>query len=646
MYTFLLKLFSKVNQLSKKQLYFCVLIICLLPFSKIFLGMRFTGWDTFDVHTINFIFFSDSLRAGIIPLWNPFAASGLSFISNIFTAHLFGPLDLILALFSLVISPNFLVELSVLLGIGFTLSGNYKILRYFNTDRLSAFNGGLVSSLLLLLPVTGQISFLYSFAFLSWISFFCLQNKVTKPILISFFLSALFIKGYFYYNVIALSVALIISLYHYKNDAKNLHLLLIKSFFFIIPLTLFVCLYNEAISNFTIQCSEFLGDLKIEEPRLRLLRNTQQFFYSDVLRASASLTGIIKGGWWTFGFHILTIPVIFAFVFFFRKGNSKFSTTVKLGFFTFFMLGILLSSKKTFLRSLIEHLPVFSSQRWHFTNLYFSIWIGGLILGFSSWQISKTWGPKFKYFREITLFLFFILTLYWATKNLPGETNIKNFPQGYSDRNTNVEWTENSRRLNNKLEFAYNDYSWVIKKSPMSHGYNNSISIYYWYLKDMPFNSKFITSTCNLRGLNLRPRDSFNSDNDYVNSKISQIAPWGDFRLIRQDLANELNSSFCDPGLISNISINPNKIRFNSSSKTKNFIAIQNIHKPGWTASIDNTSTSIEYQNIVFQGIFVPAGEHTIQLTYWPLTATLILIWYTCMLVLISIEFLKREKKQ
>jgi hypothetical protein len=48
------------------------------------------------------------------------------------------------------------------------------------------------------------------------------------------------------------------------------------------------------------------------------------------------------------------------------------------------------------------------------------------------------------------------------------------------------------------------------------------------------------------------------------------------------------------------------------------FLVLADQYYPGWEATIDGVSTPIYASNHIFRGVFVPAGEHTVEFTYGP----------------------------
>jgi hypothetical protein len=69
---------------------------------------------------------------------------------------------------------------------------------------------------------------------------------------------------------------------------------------------------------------------------------------------------------------------------------------------------------------------------------------------------------------------------------------------------------------------------------------------------------------------------------------------------------------------IENLTFQPNKIAFQSISKSNNFLVIANAYDPGWHATINQQPTRLYQVNGALQGIIVPIGKNQISLNYYP----------------------------
>jgi hypothetical protein len=64
---------------------------------------------------------------------------------------------------------------------------------------------------------------------------------------------------------------------------------------------------------------------------------------------------------------------------------------------------------------------------------------------------------------------------------------------------------------------------------------------------------------------------------------------------------------------------NPNRLEFQSSSRTPAWLVLSDVWYPGWQARVDGKPVQLLRANYLFQALRVPAGEHQIVLVYQPL---------------------------
>jgi hypothetical protein len=611
----------------------CMLFLVLLPFVKVFSEGKVTGWDTFDIYTVNFLYFCDSLQNFVIPLWNPFTLSGNSFIENLFTVQFFGPIDFILGFLSFLFPPIWLAEFSIILGVLLTYLGNKKLLSSLGADNFSSFNGAFLASVIFLAPITGQISFIYSFALLPWILFFILQKENNFIFFKSLFLTAIFIKGYFYFNAIILIIAFSIYIINtkYKNIIFNKKLLL-----FIMPLSLFALSIGPAFVNYTSIYSDLLGPLKIEEPRIRPLISMDQYFIGNLFKTLSSL--LFGGGTWTLGLHYFSIPFI---VILFLKIKMSYKKTIQnkhilYALIILFLAGVFFSSSEKGAKVILNLFPISSSHRWHFTNIYFSIWASAIIIGlplFSNHSKKINW-----LINKVQLFTFataiFTSFFFYYRNDI-----FTFFEKEYHHREKNIFYTQNTRSLGNSKFFLYDNHLWLTEKKPMSHGYNNTSSIYYWYMKDMPFLERIISSNCNFLLAKKKQRSDFANDNDYINYQIDQISPQGNYVLLKESLQLDLLSK-CSLLTIDNFKLAPNELEFNITANEQGFVQLNTQDAPGWKAYLNDKEVPIVKTNLIFQGLEIPKGQYKAKLIYRPTTFYLLMTWYFAIFCFIGFSLL------
>jgi len=71
------KLFQYIKKNVLEKPIFLIFFFAGIVHLKQLIAHRVTGWDSFDVLTVNFIFMSDALKSGSLPLWNPFVLGGI-----------------------------------------------------------------------------------------------------------------------------------------------------------------------------------------------------------------------------------------------------------------------------------------------------------------------------------------------------------------------------------------------------------------------------------------------------------------------------------------------------------------------------------------------------------------------------------------
>lgn len=66
------------------------------------------------------------------------------------------------------------------------------------------------------------------------------------------------------------------------------------------------------------------------------------------------------------------------------------------------------------------------------------------------------------------------------------------------------------------------------------------------------------------------------------------------------------------------VSMEPTRISIRTSSKANNLLFLSNPYYPGWKATVDSTSSQLYRTDFAFSSVYVPAGKHTVTLTYDP----------------------------
>lgn len=66
------------------------------------------------------------------------------------------------------------------------------------------------------------------------------------------------------------------------------------------------------------------------------------------------------------------------------------------------------------------------------------------------------------------------------------------------------------------------------------------------------------------------------------------------------------------------ISYRPAKVSIRTSSQTNQLLFLSDTYYPGWRATVDNQPAPILRADLAFRAVPVPAGDHTVDLTYFP----------------------------
>jgi hypothetical protein len=271
---------------------FCVWLTAFQDkFTSLFSIQTFTGWDTHSYGFVYFLYFSDALKSGFIPLWNPLIQSG-NFFPNFFNAGLFYPFELFFVVLGWAIGPLLSFELMIQVSIIIGALGTYWLLQYWKIDSFIALIGAIFYALIVLAPVVGQIWYAISFASLPWLIFAsaCLSDKKPRSLNLSWLLFGLlyvfFISGgYLWLNLMNLLLAFsfitakqIFSTapssstrrfsFHWLVEGPVLLLLYIAC--------IYACIVLPCFLHLQFNYSEFLGDFASPDGRLRGLKLSGQ----------------------------------------------------------------------------------------------------------------------------------------------------------------------------------------------------------------------------------------------------------------------------------------------------------------------------------------------------------------------------------
>lgn len=638
-----MKAYSHPSHFVKKNaLFFCALMVAVL-FLRNLIGRSYTHWDTFDLLTVNFTYLSDSLRSGFFPLWNPFTLSGQPMLASLFTNSLFSPIDLVFLALSLVVSPLYLVELNILLGAILFFFGTFFLLQKLAFDKTTSAIFSFFAVLLTAPIIVGQIGFLYSFALLSWLTRFSLDSRNYSWFVVflrALFLASILVKGYFYFIVLFMFFGLGVSLLtHYKQASGKL----LREWFsqcfllFFIPTVFYILLNFEGAWQFVGQYSDLTGDLKIVEPRLRQLGSSDHFF-SSIGTVFKNLVWFQELSWTKVGFGVLSPFALFFNAFALIKIKRNRGIKLFLGFIILFFVFLSSSEKTTYL--LTTYTPILSSFRWNFYNVAISVYVAVILAAYGASELMaiKLVGVH----RSILSFFFACMTLYSILHGIQSHTSggrrdMNDMPLEVKERTTiSPIYFANDRLLQHKTEFEYNNFFWLKKKIPISHGYNNTVSEYYWRMKDMPLNAKIAVFSCNNSAVPQKGRLDFISDNAYIDWQMSNYSPTGESFRINGRESHKCKDSKSQRKEPDSIRLTPNVIVANFTINEAGVIVITQNAYPGWKAFLNDVEVPILKVNRIFQGVEISkAGSYSLELRYWPLTATLLVLFYSIIAITI-----------
>ena len=63
---------------------------------------------------------------------------------------------------------------------------------------------------------------------------------------------------------------------------------------------------------------------------------------------------------------------------------------------------------------------------------------------------------------------------------------------------------------------------------------------------------------------------------------------------------------------------NPNQLKFTVDLSEGGWLMVSETWYPGWVATVDGTKTDIKRANYLFRAIYIPSGEHEIEMVYKP----------------------------
>lgn len=256
-------------------------------FSGFITTQTFTGWDTHSYGFVYFLYFSDALKDGFIPLWNPFIQSG-NFFPNFFNVGLFYPFELLFVALGWAISPLLSFELMIQSSILTGALGSYLLLSQWKINPFIALIGSIFYALIVLTPVVGQIWYTISFSSLPWLIFACekLSDKNNKTLTTRWMLFGSFFVffisgGYLWLNLMNLLLAFsfIMAKHFFRNRSldsigrNSFRWLTSSPFLLLIYIAcVYACIVLPCFLHLQFNYSEFWGDFSSPDGRLRGLK--------------------------------------------------------------------------------------------------------------------------------------------------------------------------------------------------------------------------------------------------------------------------------------------------------------------------------------------------------------------------------------
>lgn len=378
------------NKNENIRIFFIITATWLACFSNPIRGISYTSWDTHDLGFVNFLYFSDSLRSGVFPLWNHFIQSG-TFFPNFNNIGLFSPFQLIFVALSWVISPVYAYELMIQIVVLIGGVGAYLLCRTYTSDRLIALFGAIAFAVVVLVPIVGQIGILISLSSFPWLIFACIKimerrgDGVLRYVTLGVLGALYLVSGYLWMNLIHLAIAAIFSLgllvkeylraeaQEKKAVVSSVVSLLI---FFGTMVLLYGCLMLPGYLSMNFNYSLFSGDYENPEPRLRSLVASQHFSYSSIYKALVGAVDpriiINDGPWmadaprWSWGGGWVLLILFLAI------------STRKFFGMQIFWLGLMIvaflysAGDSNFAGKFIEKTPILNANRWWFIGVTYA----------------------------------------------------------------------------------------------------------------------------------------------------------------------------------------------------------------------------------------------------------------------------------
>ncbi len=700
---------NKISKIffAKYSILAWLLLICLIFFGKNLFGMRITTWDTHDLGFVNFLYFSDALKSGYIPFWNPYIQSGV-FFPSLNNIGLYTIFQLPFVFISWIFNPAIVFEWMIQSYIIFGGLGVYLYFLEIKIERSIAILGSTAYVLSVLIYFTGQYGFIVSLSILPWMLYLYhkIENNklsVIQIILIGTLIGMYFSSGYPWMNFVNLTIFILyVIIFGYKKNKILSNIIYQKIFLLIIfILIIYILLLLPALMNINFNYSLFSGDFYSYEPRLRSLGiQAPQLLYNTIFDA---IIGSID-----FNLYGRNLPsniplwfkgiglIVFA-IFIFTLFNNK----IKIDKFQIFWFVIVLffllysSAVSVHIISITNYIPFFNSNRWFglgiiyvsigliFISIYkFNISCKGYYKGefilFSKQNIIilllsiiliMTNKPasyfmifllllmpiylpyllkKFKSMMIFVLIFINIITFYKLHNHTYWITSASLYTQQINNRNIVTEYTNNNRDIYKSNRYIYNNQDWILKKIPSTHGYNNLGNPWYWYFKNHNFTSNIISVTRDLKLLKEASRKDFNTDNQFYDDYVKQIDYiQSNVGIFKEDYIKIVNDGDFKFNII-NILTTPNSTKVNLEISDSSIISFNTIFTPGWNIYVNGKKSNLIKTNGFFMGVYLDKkGLYNIEFKFEPyLIYYIFAIVYSIIIILLFLSLIEHKKRK
>jgi hypothetical protein len=700
------------------KLLFMATLAWFLCFYKPLTGEAYTSWDTHYTGFLNFLYFSDSLKSGVVPLWNHFIQSGV-FFPSLNNIGLFSPFELIFIVLSWLINPAYSFELMIQASVVMGAVGSYLLFRNYTNDRFISLFGAISFATVALIPIVGQISFVFSLGSIPWLALICLRivrgdlTRFSSLLVIAVLTGFYLASGYPWLNLVNLSIAGIVSaaliLHNYfiiESRKNKLALSSLRSclIFFGVVAFIYACLMLPGYINMHSNYSLFNGDYASPEPRLRSMQWAKFLSYENIYKtiiATIDPRILVNNEAWFKGFFLWSWGSGWVIIILVLSISTRKLLAIQGFLFGLLILALLYStSGGTVIEDLISKVPLLNANRWGFIGVFYAIiclvfliiprliaigervrtstpnkfstmiqMLQIVLVGFSALSLlyffnSSSFQMVFVVVIAFNLVLLSnvrsvsawnnllcalmalhvlsVISMPYSIKNIPGNSQL---PLDYSrqiiERIQDVLIDENNRKLGEGNDYIYSDESWLLKKIPFSHGYNNLGNPLAWYVKNNPFLSQIIEVTQNVRQEASVERKNFATDNEFAKVFMGDVLK--DMSTPTVD-ANHFQLLLARPDFrwrLDALKIEPNIATMRIISNASAYLVFNNVDYSGWEAYVDGNKVDIVRINRIFQGVYLSEpGVHEVVFKFRPvLTIFLIFLPYLILFLGVFLHF-------